>query len=181
MNILSRTGDQIITLAEAKANSRVTYSAEDDLFQIWIDLASSKVEIETGLVFQQAICAQDVYGVEYVDLVAPVRGIVSVLDADGEEVDYTYYKTSGYGCRIELTTEREQVTIKYIAGFDEYTASTGETAINEGDIDPYPVAKSAVLFLTNHYYENRGVVTDFEKHELPIGFNNLVSLIKKYR
>ena len=180
MNIVSRTGDQIVTLDQAKGNSRVTHSAEDALFQLWLDVAHEQVEKEAGLVLQQSICSHDSTGQAFIDLVAPVRGIVSLVDSDGNDVDFTVTKTSSYGCIVKMDTPQD-VKVTFIAGFGDYTATGSETAVNEGDIQPYSIARNAVLVLVNHFYENRGVVTDFQKYVLPVGFDRLIGLITKYR
>ncbi|KAA3639444.1 MAG: hypothetical protein DWP95_10385 [Proteobacteria bacterium] len=180
MNVIERLGDQIVTLAEAKANSRVTSTAEDTLFQHWIDVAHDDVEGDAGLVLQRAKCTQVDRECEYIDLSAPVRGIVSVKDGSGDDVDYEIVETSKYGARLTFT-KQSQVKVTYIAGFGEYIVTGAETAVNEGDIAPYPLAKAAVLVLTNHYYENRGVVTDFSTYPVPVGFDRIIQLITKYR
>ncbi len=184
MNILSRDGDQIVDLKQAKANSRVTKSAEDSNFELWLEMAHQYVENYTNCVLQQSTCQNEFYGTE-INLNTPVRGIVSVktFDDDGVETivtDYKLTKTHNYGVRITLDSCPENYgIIEYIAGFGEFTATT-ELPVNEGTIEPYAQHKNAILLLTNHFWENRGIVTDFNKYELPIGIHNIMNQVKKY-
>lgn len=188
MNIISRDGDAIVETAAAKANSRVTSNSEDTLWPGWINTAQRHVERLTGLVFQQSTCEQE-FDAKTVDLKAPVRGIVSVVSYDDEQNattlvegdDYYFKKTNCFGAQISLVTEPEHyVVVQYVAGFGEYTAGTGVEAVNEGTIDPYPEAVTAVLLLTNHFYENRGTTTDFQKHDLPGGLERIINPLIKY-
>jgi len=185
MNIISRTGDELVDKTLAKANSRDTLSAEDTLWDHWITTAHEVVEDESGLVLQLSTCEQ-VFHNDCIDLRAPVRGIVSVYtyDDDGtatESTDYKVTKTSAFGLRVTLTTKPcNYAVIRYIAGFGEYTPSGSETAINSGTIAAHKTAIQAILLLTNHYYENRSIVSDFSKMTLPHGFDRLISRIEKH-
>ena len=105
MNILSRIGDQIVTLDEAKANSRVTTSAEDSLFQHWIDVAHEQVEKETGLVLQQSICSQVVSGCS-TELSAPVRGLIGADDLDGTIIEEKITHMAGATSSTGLTRQK---------------------------------------------------------------------------
>lgn len=185
MNIISRDGDQIVTVAEAKANSRVTTTAEDANFAIWVDVAHEYVESNTNHVIQQST-VEDVFVGDEIELKTPVRGLVSVKTYDNYQVettttDYTYKKLHSYGLKITLDTEPENYTVvRYVAGFGEFTATT-ETAINEGTITAKAQLKQAILLLVNHYYENRGVVSDFNKYPVPMAVNDLLDQVVKYQ
>ena len=187
MNVLTRTGSKIVSLGEAKANSRVTSTAENPLFSLWLDIAHEKVEYATNLVLQLSTCEQ-VFKEKCVDLHAPVRGIVSVTTYDADNsatvlvlnTDYHYTKTSKFGLRVTLTTTPvNYAVIQYKAGFEDYTVGS-DTGINTADINAYSRAKYAILLLTNHFYENRGVVTDFEKYVLPHGLQDMLDSLLKY-
>ena len=185
MNIISRDGSQIVSVSEAKANSRVTIDAEDSLFQSWVDIAHDTVEENTNLVLQQSTCEQVFDGKE-INLHAPVRGIVSVKTYDSDNVetittDYTWKKTSKYGLCLTLNTApTNYAVIRFVAGFGEYTATGSEIAINEGTINAYNQAKSSILLITNHLYENRGIVSDFKKHALEFSVNLMMDNITKH-
>lgn len=188
MNIISREGEELIDVDAAKANSRVTTSVEDALWPAWISTAHHHIEDLTGLVLQKSVCEQ-VFDEKTVDLKAPVRGIVSVISYDDENapttlsegVDYYFKKTSNFGLKISLeTAPTNYVVIRYVAGFGTYSAGSGEVAINEGDLTAYPQVITALLLLTNHFYENRGTTTDFQKYDIPGGLERLIHPIKKY-
>lgn len=185
MNIITRSGDQIVTIAEAKTNSRVTTTSEDTNFQLWVDVAHEYVERYASTVIQQSTVEQ-VITCKTFELYAPVRGIVSVKSYDESQTettltDYTLKKTHNYGVKITLTsTPSNYVVVRYVAGFGDFTATT-ETAINEGTINAYTQFKSAILLLTNHFYENRGIVTDFNKYTLPVGVHSLLDQRVKYQ
>lgn len=185
MNIISRDGSQIVTVSDAKNNSRVTIDAEDALFQIWLDAAHDAVEYNTNLILQQSTCEQVFYEKE-INLHAPVRGLVSVKIYDDDNVettttDYEYTKTSKYGLKLTLDAKPDNYAIvRYVAGFGAYTASGSEVAINEGTINAYNQAKTAILLITNHLYENRGIVSDFKKHAIEFSADLLMDNITKY-
>lgn len=185
MNILSRSGDQIVTVDQAKANSRVTTTAEDSNFTIWVDVAHEYVEKYANHVIQQATVEQVFTGDE-VELMAPVRGLVSVKTYDDDQVettttDYKFEKLHSYGLKITLDTAAENYSVvRYIAGFGAFTA-TSETAINEGGITAPSQLKQAILLLTNHFYENRGLISDFNKYKLPMGIHALLNQVIKYQ
>lgn len=187
MNVLSRTGTQIVSIDEAKANSRVTSDIEDALFSIWLDVAHEKVEESTNLLLQLSTCEQTFEG-DYIELNAPVRGIVSVTKYDNDNVatvatlntDYRYTKSHKFGVRITLTSKASNYTVvKYVAGFGSYTVGS-DVGINTDDIQAYSIAKQSILLLTNHYYENRGVVSDFKKHVIPKNLQDHIDSIRKY-
>lgn len=58
MNIISRDGDLIVTRDEAKSNSRVTTTAEDSNFDLWIEIAHNYAETYANLIIQQATVEQ---------------------------------------------------------------------------------------------------------------------------
>lgn len=185
MNVINRTGDLIVTRDEAKANSRVTIDAENDNFDMWIDVAHSYAEKYTNLVIQQGVVEQ-VFHCQEIELRAPVRGLISIktYDSDGVETISTDYKTTklhSYGLRIKLASKPvNYAVVRYVAGFGEFIATT-ETAINEGDINPYKQLKQGILLLTNHFYENRGLISDFSKYTLPMGIDAVLNQVKKYQ
>ena len=185
MNIISRTGTQIVTLEEAKHNSRVTTTAEDSNFDLWLDIAHEHVEDFTNTVLEQSQCENITYSDEF-NLNAPVRGLISVttVDNDGVETDttdYTLTKTHDFGLKIKLDSCPENYAyVRYVAGFGDYSVSGAEVGINTGTIQAYSQLKSAILLLTNHFYENRGIVSDFSKYELPFSIKNLMYSKKKY-
>lgn len=185
MNIISRDGSQIVSDVEVKANSRITTDAEDSLIQIWLDVAHDYAEKYAGLVLQQSI-VETVTDLQEVEITAPVRGLISVKLYDADQVettttDYTYEKLNSYGLSIKLDAKPENyAVIRYVAGFGAFTATT-ETAINEGTITAYPQLKQAILLLTNHFYENRGLISDFNKYVLPVGIERLLDQVVKYK
>lgn len=183
MNIIRRLGVEIVTLDEAKANSRVTATSEDGLFQSWISLAHSYCETYTHQVLQLSeVISQSQR--QKIQLNTPVREIISVVEVDenGERSAVTDYKTTAtpaYGVQISIAKKcRNYFEVKYIAGFGEHLSAN---AINPEDIAVYPQFKSAILLLVNHFYENRGVVSDFSKYEIPIGVKSLLNQVKKYK
>lgn len=184
MDIISRDGDQLVTVAEAKANSRITSDVENDLWTKWIKEAHSVGEHETNLVFQLSTCRQTFEG-SHIDLHPPVRGIISVVTYDDSGVetqidDYKVTRTSGFGLRVTLATKPcNGAAINYVAGFGPYVAQGFEVTINGDTIQPYPEAIDIILTLTNDSYQHRGSKTDFEKFRLPDGIDRVFNLITK--
>lgn len=185
MNVISRNGSQILTVDQVKANCRVTHSAEDPLFQDWLDIAHEYIEDNTNIVLNQSTCEQ-IFDTKEVNLHAPVRGIVSVTCYDSDNVgtvttDYTIKKTHKYGLTLTLDTIASNYSvIRFVSGFGAYSATGSEVAINEGTINVYSQAKIAIYLLVNHYYENRGVVTDFKKYVLPNGLERTLHDLTKH-
>lgn len=185
MNIISRDGDLIVTRDEAKSNSRVTTTAEDSNFDLWIEIAHNYAETYANLIIQQATVEQ-VFDCQEIEINGPVRGIVSVKtyasdDTETTLTDYTWKRLNSYGLSVKLSSKTvNYAVIRYIGGFGAFNASS-ETAINEGTITAYPQLKQAILLLTNHFYENRGQISDFNKYELPIGVHALLDQVVKYR
>lgn len=185
MNIITRSGSLIVSDSEIKANSRITTTTEDSLVTLWNSIAHEYCESYSGLILKQATVEQ-VFNTKELDLYAPVRGIVSVKCYDDDQTettvtDYDYRKTHNYGLALTLPSKPENyAVVRYVAGFGEFTATT-ETAINEGTITAYNQLKSAILLLTNHFYENRGIVTDFQKYTLPIGVHAILDQVVNYR
>jgi uncharacterized phiE125 gp8 family phage protein len=186
MKIISRAGSQLITADQAKANSRDTLSAEDLLWGRWVDLAHEVVERETGMVLQQAV-VDDYFTDGVIVLRSPVRSIVSVktYDDEGTEATTTDFKTTprpGYGLRLELTTvPANYAVVRYVAGFGSYTVPGGETAVNESITEEVATLEQVLLAITDHFYNHRGIVTDFQKYATRNSFKFLTNGIANHR
>lgn len=185
-DIISRDGDQLINIAEAKANSRVVSTDEDTLWQLWVDVAHEVVERDTGRILQRSLVEDTITG-QSIRLSAPVRSIVSVLayDEDGNETEVTGYKLTRRAHRsieVELPMcNSNYVVIKYVAGFGDYTVPVDELAINGGDLAADVMFKQVLSALTNHFYENRGIVSDFQKYALSHNFKYLTDQLTNHR
>jgi uncharacterized phiE125 gp8 family phage protein len=187
VNILSRSGDQLITATQAKDHSKVTTTAEDQLWLLWVNVAHEVAERETNLIFQQAEVEQ-VFDMCSIDLHAPVRSIVSVTtyDSDGAATvlvqgeGYKVTRTSAFGLTVDLvSTPVNYAVVRYKAGYGAFTTSSGEYEVTAGTIDAPEIAKQLIYLLTDHFYKNRSVLSDMNKIELPYGFDRVCQLIKK--
>lgn len=169
-----------VTLAEAKAQLRVSHDSEDALLTGLIRAARAEVEAQTGmaLIDQAWRLALDAW--PFAGIVRlrrhPVREVLSVTvyGAEGEAqlVDPAGYQAdlSSRPARLHFTQtvppERRLngIEIDFAAGF-------GEAGTDVPDL-----LKRAILMLVGHWYEFRAVYrADQQPVSIPAGFDRLIA------
>lgn len=170
-----------VTLAEAKLNSRVDLTDEDDLITSLIKVAREWCErFQNRAYITQSITLtldefpdvfelpmpplQSVTSIKYID----TDGIQQTLDSSVYDVDAQSepgrialaYAQSWPGIRGDINS----VEVIYVAGY-------GDTA----DDVPERV-KSAIKLLVEHLYVNRGIATERTLKEVPFSIRSLLSL-----
>lgn len=179
----TRTADvNIITLEQAKANSKIDYEYEDDLLQMYVDAIADEFENYTGsVIVEREVTLNLTQWEEKFSLgLTPVPGnILSVkyYDEDGSQItvapeNYKLFQfDNGTGRRFmfrfpqnpvlrDLELEEYPIEIKFKAGF------TNETM-------PADIKKAALLSFSN--------VETF-REDMPIKYNRTIySLLGPYK
>lgn len=184
-----------LTLAEAKTFCRVDsdLTDEDALISSLITAAREQIEVQTSRAFavQTLRLTLDCFpsGRAIVLPRCPLIEVLSIEYDDGDGVEQTL-SSSDYSVNAftvpgaispasswPATVSRPgAVRITYQCG---YTATDGE---GEEDSEIIPErAKTAILYLVNHWYENRdAVVVGSIATALPFAVKNLISPLKIY-
>lgn len=128
-------------------------------------------------------------GAAFVLPFGPVQSVTSITYADADNVDTvmpdTDYEIDPYGDRARLILtygatwptallRQNSVRVRYVTGYD--APGTSPVAW------PIPrMARSAILLMLGHLYENREAVTDGTMVELPLGVAALLDLLPRER
>lgn len=171
---------QLITTAEAKADLKVEYNAEDSLIDICCKMAQNYIENETHRLigertaeyyFERWPCSREL---EFYD--SPIKSVtyVKYLDANGVEQTLSsdkYYFVRDYKSKLWLKSNESwptladhprPITVRFVGGFKR----NADTA--QGEIELPAELLKAMLLLVNHYYEHRGLVyTGLQLREYP--------------
>lgn len=185
--LISRIGENPVSLDQVKQQSRITHNAEDSLL---LDNLKSAIEFSENHT-QKLIHLSNV--ISYFDddcilLNRPVRAITAIKysDSDGNEQSHTSYKTKqshDYGLTVELINmpENQRAWIEYVSGYGDYTVTGTELKVINTQVREIPaVITRAISLLTGHYYINRESITDFQKHELTQGVFSHLNYEKSY-
>jgi len=130
-------------------------------------------------------------GAEVVLPVAPLREVASVkyLDAGGVErtvapADYTWRRTCE-GAGLRFTTDFAFPPLADAADAVRIALSAGFSLPADEESDPElvlpPQAAMAVLMLTEHWYEYRGIVSEGTKAPLVLSADALLAQLRIYR
>lgn len=146
-----------VTLAEAKLQCRVDYDDDDTLFLHYIAAANEKIGAMCGLVL-----GEEVWELTVTDPVGEVAlckpPVTSLVSVNGEVATAYTMTVDGDLAVVSGDWPAGKVAIQFTAGGD---APLG--------------AKSAMMFLIAHWYQNReGTSTDVPK-EIPYAIESMVS------
>lgn len=175
------SGGEIITLEQAKANSKIDYDYEDDILQMYVDAIPDEFENYTGSVILEREMTLNLTKWEdkFSLGVTPVQSITSVkyYDENGDQqtVDSADYKLFQYDdgngpklmfkfaenpVLIDLETEEYPIEIKFKAGYTNANI-------------PADIKKAALLSFSN--------VETF-REDMPIKYNRTIySLLGPYK
>lgn len=160
-----------VTLLEAKAHLRVSHASEDELISGLTRAARDEVEKATGvaLIDQSWRLALDRWPRHAVAMLPrhPVKAVLSVtvFGADGEAtlLDPDTYTLDSLSRPARLHFEATPAPARIMNGIEiDFTAGFGEAGTDVPDI-----LKRAILALTNHWYEFRGV---FDANDQPVSY-----------
>lgn len=165
-----------VTLAEAKAHLRVLHTTEDTLIEAYLKAAITHVESKCGvaLITRTLRMLRDAFpergrAIKLPNVPVTAVTLVEYADADGvtQTLAGSAYELAGGTVSAELSPVadawpvtqkgRRQVAITYTAGY-------GATAA-----DVPPDIKSAILLLTEHWYQHRSAVSESGLIETPAG------------
>ena len=175
----------LVSLADAKAYLRVDTSAEDDLIEDLIQVASDQIAAETNTRWKSV----NAYGYleDFVSAAFPVGPVTAITaveyKASGDT--YTTLPTSKYHFAIETHPARivfddlpslepdamERIRITFTYGF---------TSPNTAPHPTPPQYAQAIKMLTAHLYDFRSPVYAGQKiTEVPMGVKNLINVIRQ--
>jgi uncharacterized phiE125 gp8 family phage protein len=163
-----------VTLAEVRANGRVTTTSEDGLLDGLIAAATEHVEEYTGRLYSTQTWEEvlDAFPDENIEItLGPVSSVTSIkyllsetlttLDSDEYTVD-----TVSATCRIapvdawpDADEVMNAVKVRFVAG-----SATSSKAV-----------KQAIILLVEHWFENRGAAGDVAMKELPFAVTHLLA------
>lgn len=186
MNIWTRLarktapGATPVTLDEAKAQCRVSFSDEDAFITSLIERAVATIDGPRGIgvcmVTQAWVLSLDAFPTCVALPMGPMKGVdaVKYVDADGVEQTLapTEYlvDTGGEVARISPAYGKTwpPTRSQYGAVSVEFTAGTSPESVN-------PSLKAAVLLMVGHWYQNREAVSgDASFAELPLGVRSIL-------
>ncbi len=178
-----------IDLADAKQHLRVDSNADDTLIEAYINGAASHIEQTRSLslttaIYELRLDAFPKTGVIRLPIVPTVSvSDISYYDADGnlQSLDDSLYIVGNLGNDHSMTvitaavgtmfpqtqTRIESVVVTFMAGYatDEYGAA-----------EIPPDLRAAILLYVGSLYENREAQGDRTITELPMGFEQLISV-----
>lgn len=163
-----------LTLTEAKAQCRVTTTAEDTLITSYIVAAREWVENYTGHILVSRTITEtfSAFG-DYLTLrYRPVTalGDIDYTDADGEAAVYEagILRTHAYPAKVYPPYGTTFPTIQTDTGISvEYTAGYANAA------DVPQAFKQAMYLLIGHWYATRGGVSADSMEEVPLAVKSL--------
>lgn len=168
-----------VTLAEAKAQLRLSHGGEDAFIESLIRAARETVEAETGLAMldQDWRLVLDQWPSGELKLRRhPVRQFLSItvygVDGEGSLLDPDAYRTDTMSrpARVRLVAPPPQV--RCMNGFEiDFRAGFGESG---ADVPDGP--KRAILLLVAHWYEFRAEFgADDQPVSMPSGYERLIA------
>jgi uncharacterized phiE125 gp8 family phage protein len=175
-----------VTLNEAKAHLRVSHASEDELIAGLIRAARDEVERTTGtaLIDQSWRLALDRWPRNGVATIArhPVKQILSVTvfgaDGEGSLIDPATYSLDNLSRPARLHFEDMPAPARTLNGIEiDFSAGFGEAGTDVPDI-----LKRAILLLTAHWYEFRGVYDAGDQPvSYPPGYERMISAYRLRR
>jgi uncharacterized phiE125 gp8 family phage protein len=169
-----------VTLAEAKANLRISHDSEDELISGLIRAARQEVEARTGtaLIDQNWRLALDRWPAHCCVRLAvhPVKQVLSVtvFGADGEAslIDPQGYQLDSLSRPARLHFEERPAPGKSMNGIEiDFSAGFGEAGTDVPDL-----LKRAVLILAAHWCEFRAAFgPDDQPVSIPPAFDRLIA------
>jgi uncharacterized phiE125 gp8 family phage protein len=175
---VTTSANTVVTLAEAKAQLRVTHTDDDEFIGRLIKVAQAQIDGPDGagiaVVQQQWRLSLDAFPAVIRVPLNPVRAVVSITYDDGtvKTLSPTAYT---------LDKDRSPAVIAPAYGTSWPTARDVPGAVKvtfEAGYDATPEdLKQAALLLVSHYYENRDAAGD-KAAELPFGVS---AILGRYR
>ena len=179
------TGDEPITLAEAKAYLRVDHTTDNDYITELIKIARLQVLkdtnqslVETSIIEYRDDWPSDNYiQLQYPSKVTNIalfyQKSLSVYQTLTEDVDYTR------GSNVNNADGR----IEILKTYDLATDINGITIAYKTDIvnpDTARPLKIAMYMLIQHFYDNRSPVSYLKVDEMPLAYKHLITQYKRY-
>lgn len=169
-----------VTLAEIKAHSVVDFGDDDALLDMYARAARQQVENDTGLclIDQTWLQLHESFEGEIALYKSPKAAVQSLkyIDTNGAEQtlatdQYTVGERFGLA-RVCPSYGNSWPSIRKGLGAVsiEYTAGYGA----DGNAVPAPI-KQAIMVMTEHLYENRGIATPVALTEIPASYDALIS------
>jgi uncharacterized phiE125 gp8 family phage protein len=185
--LITAASNEPVAIGEAKTQTRLAHCADDKFLGALITAARKKVEEQSsrqlvtatwelqldrfpcedgGIIYLEKPPIQSVSSIKYID----PDGDEQTLDASAYQVDAVSepgrvkpaYGQSWPSIRCEMNA----VKVRFVAGYGAPSAVSG-------------LAKQAILMLVAHYSENReATLVGTSINEVPLGFNDLLSLLK---
>jgi len=179
------TGDEPITLAEAKAYLRVNHTTDNDYITELIKIARLQVLKDTN----QSLVETDItefrddwpsdnyiqlsYPSKVTSIVVNYQKTIDILATLTEDVDYTR------GSNVNNTDGR----IEILKTYSLYTNINGIRITYKTDIvnpDTARPLKIAMYMLIQHFYDNRSPVSYLKVDEMPLAYKHLITQYKRY-
>lgn len=175
-----------VTLVEAKAHLRVSHSSEDALIGALVKAARDEVEKSAGLAlidqsWRLALDRPPAGGTALL-LRHPVKAVLSVtvFDADGGAslVDPADYALDTLSRPARLHFQTMPSPTRAMNGIEiDFTAGFGEAGTDVPDL-----LKRAIMVLTAHWYEFRGVYDAADQPvSYPLGYERMIAAYKARR
>ena len=179
------TGDEPISLPEAKAYLRIDFDTDDDYITELIKIARLQILKDTN----QTLVETDItewrdswpkdnyfqlsYPSKVTDLAILYRKTLTLDVVLTHNVDYTY----------PITLNQSDGRITILKTYDLYTNINGIKITYKSDIvnvDTARQLKIAMYMLIQHYYDNRSPVSYLRVDEMPLAYKHLINQYKNY-
>ena len=170
----------LVTVEQARANSRIDSDVEDDLIEAQIRAATAYAERWCGTAFvpqtwEQVLDAFPANAAE-IDLeIGPITSVTSIKYDDPDGVEQTV-DPANY--RVDTVSRRGWVMLSEGAVWPETMATINavrvQFVVGAADED----VKQAVLLVVDHWYQNRGASGE-KVEELPFGVAALLNLHRR--
>lgn len=183
--ITEYTGDEPITLAEAKAYLRVDHTSDNDYITELIKIARLQVLkdtnqslVETDITeFRDDWPSDNYIQLQYPSKVTSInlfyQKTISSEETLTEDVDYTR------GSNVNNTDGR----IEILKTYSLYTNINGIRITYKTDVvnnDTARPLKIAMYMLIQHFYDNRSPVSYLKVDEMPLGYKHIIRQYKNY-
>ncbi|UXN62903.1 head-tail connector protein [Phyllobacterium sp. A18/5-2] len=176
--VTAATAD-VVTLAEAKKQSRIFHDDEDTQIPLYIDAAVAFIEGPNGIGValrpQTWRLSLDHFPCEITVPFGPVTEIVSISYADTAGAPATL--TSW---RVDLDTQPVRIWPARDTNWPAIRCEPGAVKVTFecGYSTPPADLKAAVLLLAAHFYEHRVAVSETQIYDLPVAVQ---SILERYR
>jgi len=179
--------EQVVTVAEAKAQLNITHSDDDELIDAYIDAATSWAQSYQGRKYLNETCIDylddwpadvirprwsnlvSVTSITYIDTAGVQQTWSSAqYDVDADAVPGRICPGYGYSWPT-FRGDQAGIVVTYVAGY----GATKDSA-------PAHV-RQALLLLVGHWYANREAVSDLNLTQIPFGVRALLGMDRVIR